>query len=367
MSDRLSSPFVAILIVALSVFLPFLTPTQSYSAVVKISWDPNTPRPSGYRVYQCLQNRSFDFTKPVWSGSQTSATLKNLQDNTSYQFVVRAYNGKVEGPASDIVTFDASTPPPSVSLPANKVALSTAAGSNGRINPSGTLIVNKYTWKTFIIKPAAGYVVADVIVDGRSIGAVSQYTFKKVTANHTISATFASKTPTASKTVLPADQVGGGGGGQAWPVPGTIEAEDYDQGREGQAYHDTTKDNRGRKYRQDGVDIWQLKNNFYVGAMANREWLHYTVDVKTTGTYSLDLQVATKQKGCMVRILADGKKLVGPVTLPNTGGPTKWATVMTTVKLNAGRRVLRLIVDRGGFNLDRIDIDPIGSNNSASK
>ena len=78
--------------------------------------------------------------------------------------------------------------------------------------------------------------------------------------------------------------------------------------------------------------------------------------------------MATKQNGgCKLRITVDGKHLVGPVTLPNTGGPTKWATVMTTVSLRAGRHVLRLMVDRGGFNLDRIDIDPIGSNNSTSK
>lgn len=196
---------------------------------------------------------------------------------------------------------------------------------------------------------------------GNPLAALTQYLFKKVTANHTLSATFAPKNGSSN-----GGQASAGSGGQVKSIPGTIQAEDYDKGREGVACHDTTKANLGKKYRQDGEDIWQNKGGFYVGAIANREWLQYTVNVKTTGTYSLDLLVATKQKGCTVRILSGGKKLVGPIMLPNTGSPSKWATVMTTVRLKAGKNVLRLIVDCGGFNLDRIDIDPIGSNNSSS-
>ena len=42
------------------------------------------------------------------------------------------------------------------------------------------------------------------------------------------------------------------------PVPGRIEAEDYDLGGEGIAYHDTTPGNLGGIYRQDDVDIETL-------------------------------------------------------------------------------------------------------------
>ena len=45
--------------------------------------------------------------------------------------------------------------------------------------------------QTFTITPESGYKVADVLVDGRSVGAVATYTFTKVTAKHTIAATFA--------------------------------------------------------------------------------------------------------------------------------------------------------------------------------
>jgi hypothetical protein len=333
-----------------------LAPALVLSANVKLAWDLNTPKPTGYRIYQRAQNQSYNFNKPVWTGSKPPAIVKNLKNGTTYYFVVKAYKGKLIGPPSNEVAFSSAT---SIKLPANKVAIVATAGSGGSVAPSGTVVFNKNTWKKILIKPKAGYIVADVVVDGKSVGAVTQYLFKKVTANHTISATFASKNSSSN-----GGQASASTGGKVKSVPGTIQAEDYDKGGEGAAYHDTTRANLGKKYRQDGVDIWQNKGGFYVGAMANREWLQYTVNVKTTGTYSLDLRVATKQKGCKVRILSGGKKLVGPITLPNTGSPSKWATVMTTVRLKAGKNVLRLFVDRGGFNLDRIDIEPIGSNDS---
>jgi len=69
------------------------------------------------------------------------------------------------------------------------------AGSGGSIDPSGVLVVNKGTDKTFTIMPDDGYYVADVLVDGASVGAVTSYTFTNVTADHTIEATFSISTP----------------------------------------------------------------------------------------------------------------------------------------------------------------------------
>ena len=43
--------------------------------------------------------------------------------------------------------------------------------------------------------------------------------------------------------------------GTAWPIPGTIEAENYDTGGKFVAYYDTTAGNSGGQYRSDDVDI----------------------------------------------------------------------------------------------------------------
>lgn len=65
-----------------------------------------------------------------------------------------------------------------------------STGENGSISPSGSVAVVKDTDQTFTITPNSGYHIADVKVDGASVGAVDTYTFHDVTANHTISATF---------------------------------------------------------------------------------------------------------------------------------------------------------------------------------
>ena len=71
------------------------------------------------------------------------------------------------------------------------VTLSATAGANGSISPSGSVAVDYGSSQTFTITPNTNYRVADVLVDGVSVGAVTSYTFSSVTANHTISATFA--------------------------------------------------------------------------------------------------------------------------------------------------------------------------------
>jgi predicted ester cyclase len=64
------------------------------------------------------------------------------------------------------------------------------AGANGSITPATTQTVAAGTAFTFQIHPNAGFHIADVLVDGQSVGAVGSYTFNNVAANHTISATF---------------------------------------------------------------------------------------------------------------------------------------------------------------------------------
>lgn len=65
-----------------------------------------------------------------------------------------------------------------------------SAGVNGTISPVGWTSVGEGGEQTFTITPDAGYAVAKVLVDGRSVGAVTSYTFRNVTQDHTIEAVF---------------------------------------------------------------------------------------------------------------------------------------------------------------------------------
>ena len=64
------------------------------------------------------------------------------------------------------------------------------AGANGSISPFGWTSVREGWDQTFTITPDKGYAVAKVLVDGKSVGAVTSYTFKNVTKDHTIEAVF---------------------------------------------------------------------------------------------------------------------------------------------------------------------------------
>lgn len=65
-----------------------------------------------------------------------------------------------------------------------------SVGANGTISPVGWTSVGEGGEQTFTITPDAGYAVAKVLVDGRSVGAVTSYTFRNVTQDHTIEAVF---------------------------------------------------------------------------------------------------------------------------------------------------------------------------------
>ena len=76
------------------------------------------------------------------------------------------------------------------------LTITASAGMGGQISPSGTVLVNYDANQEFTISPGLHYHVADVLVDGASVGAVTSYTFYHVIADHTIAASFAIDTRT---------------------------------------------------------------------------------------------------------------------------------------------------------------------------
>jgi phosphatidylserine/phosphatidylglycerophosphate/cardiolipin synthase-like enzyme len=152
---------------------------------------------------------------------------------------------------------------------------------------------------------------------------------------------------------------GGGGtitptpfGGTPVALPGTVQAENFDEGGSGVAYFDTTSGNQGTKYRATNVDIestTDVGGGYDVGWMAPGEWLKYTVNVTAAGTYDIEVRVASSGSGGTFHIESDGNDLTGPLTIPNTGGWQSWVTVRKTgVTLSGGTQVLRFVGDSSG-------------------
>jgi hypothetical protein len=136
-------------------------------------------------------------------------------------------------------------------------------------------------------------------------------------------------------------------------LPGTIQAENYDLGGQGVAYNDTTTGNSGASYRSDAVDIAPSPEGGYsVGWVKSGEWLKYTVNVATAGTYALSLRVATTQTRSL-RVEVDGLDRTGTWSIPNTGGYSRYQTVSKAgLSLTAGKHVIRVY-----FLSDDIDLN----------
>ena len=100
---------------------------------------------------------------------------------------------------------------------AQKYTITATAGEGGSITPAGEVSVKEGASQIFAIAAQEGYAIADVLVDGQSVGAVDSYTFENVTANHTIAALF---TKTASDVQFDNDFESETFPGHGWTVKG---------------------------------------------------------------------------------------------------------------------------------------------------
>ncbi len=148
---------------------------------------------------------------------------------------------------------------------------------------------------------------------------------------------------------------GGAYGGTPAAIPGTVQAENFNTGGEGVAYHDSDTANNGTQYRtSEGVDIEASADTgtgYDVGWTAAGEWMKYTVSVTTAGAYTVSFRVASAQTGGSFHLEVDGASVTGAMAVPNTGGWQTWTTLTASgVNLSAGQHVLRWVSDAGGGN-----------------
>ncbi|HXT33893.1 MAG TPA: carbohydrate-binding protein, partial [Vicinamibacterales bacterium] len=145
---------------------------------------------------------------------------------------------------------------------------------------------------------------------------------------------------------------------QVRAVPGTLEAEDFDQGGEGVGYHDNVKGNAGGQYRTgEDVDIIKSGTSTVVNNFETGEWLAYTISVAAAGWYDIELRAASGFSTSAYHAEIDGVDVTGRVGVPNTGGWSSFQWVgKKTVNLAAGEHVLRIVADQQYFDLDSIRV-----------
>jgi hypothetical protein len=148
-------------------------------------------------------------------------------------------------------------------------------------------------------------------------------------------------------------------GGTAAAIPGVLQAENYDTGGQGVAYNAASVNGTANGYRADGVNLETTSDTgggYNVGWTAGGQWLRYTVNVATAGSYTLSARIAAPGAVTDALHLADaaGSNLTGNVNLPATGDWQNWVTVTATLTLPAGQRVLTLAEDNGGWNINSL-------------
>ena len=120
-------------------------------------------------------------------------------------------------------------------------------------------------------------------------------------------------------------------------LPGTIKAEEYDNGASGVSYNKASRK--------------------ITTATQNDGWMEYTVDVQEDGLYSVDVEVASTKTGGWFHLaeysLDNLTYLTDFIEVPKTGSATDFQTMHCIMKepLTAGRHIFCVNIDKGGFYL----------------
>jgi alpha-L-fucosidase len=144
-------------------------------------------------------------------------------------------------------------------------------------------------------------------------------------------------------------------------IPGTIEAEDFDTGCPGDAYHDRDEVNAGGVYRlNEGVDIEKCSAGGYnVGWTYTDDWMTYSVTINKSATYEVSFYIASAYDSGKMHLECDGTDKTGIISIPNTAGFQNWEVVKKTIKLDAGKHLLKLVIDGDLLNLDKMVFEEI--------
>ena len=126
--------------------------------IVEVILTPN----NGYEVSKVLIN-GVDYTSEVVDNKLELMPEEDIN-------VVVSYRRISTGGGSSTTTYK----------------ITVTAPENATVAPNGTVKVKRDREQTFIIEAKKGYEIEDVLVDGKSVGAINEYTFKKVREHHTL-------------------------------------------------------------------------------------------------------------------------------------------------------------------------------------
>jgi hypothetical protein len=156
-------------------------------------------------------------------------------------------------------------------------------------------------------------------------------------------------------------------------LPGASMAANFDRGGQNISYYDTTQGNLGGQYRtSEDVDIISscdpnAVSPYVVTNFATGEWMNYTVNLATSGSYVFQLLASNNYPNATpaFHIEVDGVPATGQVPMPNTGTwcTFKWVAA-PSVTLSAGKHIVKIYADRQYFNLEAVGATAVAAQTS---
>ena len=154
-------------------------------------------------------------------------------------------------------------------------------------------------------------------------------------------------------------------------LPGIIQAENFDVGKEGFSFHDSDDTDEGKaNYRTDngGVDIVTGNGGYALGHTAKGEWYEYTVRVREAGPFDV---IATVSSGnstssfIISEVIEETVQDLCKIDVPQTAN-NDWSKYETVPKaqespihlgyFETGIHVLRITIDGAYCNIDKIEV-----------
>jgi len=121
-------------------------------------------------------------------------------------------------------------------------------------------------------------------------------------------------------------------------LPGKIEAEDFT--------------NMSGIQTENSNDIG---GGFNVGWIDDGDWLEYQCNVQSAGEYFVNFRVASESSAGKIIFLANEIEVFSR-NIPITGGWQSWTTVSSISNFNKGDLTIKLLAEKGGFNLNWFEL-----------
>lgn len=144
-------------------------------------------------------------------------------------------------------------------------------------------------------------------------------------------------------------------------IPGTLQAEEYDGGGEGVAYHDKSIGNSGNfLHRDEDVDFRRSgAASSYIYSITHTmpgEWLKYTTNVQQEAAYRVKLRYVTTTAGTKVNFKVGNVLVAENVELPVTADLNAWTDKFFEIpSVTVGEHEFTLEVVSGTFDMDRME------------